>query len=416
MFTTFRFQPFRLLWTASLLMQVGHWFITITFQWVLPHSTDDDGVLLGLLYFCTFTPFLLFSLPAGALADNRDRRSILLISQSIAVALSAVCLTLSIVDLMPPAVVFLLGFVSGCIIILISPANQALTANVVPPRDLANAISLQSVALNIARISGPMLAGPMLWLTGATGAFAVYAAAGILALVMLHRIRITHTPSPAPSEGIISRVRAGISHARSRRPTLVVLVAVAFASVFGSGFQAQLPVLGARVSSDGDTAFLVLVAATGMGSLIGVMLVARLKRLPDLVAISAGLVGLGAIVIAMGSVTSYGLMVALLIAAGILTFWVMTSANILIQAIVDDAQRGRVMSLYFLCWGGLLPFGGIGLGTLMSLIGSPLAFAAVGTVAVAGGGGIWLRRTRLSSNDASRREGPPFNDPTRQGA
>lgn len=412
MFTTFRYRPFRLLWTASLLMQVGHWFITITFQWVLPHSTDSDGMLLGLLYFCTFTPFLLFSLPSGALADNRDRRSILILSQTIAVALATVCLALSITDLMPPAVVLLLGFISGCIIILVSPANQALTANVVPPRQLANAISLQSVALNLARISGPMLAGPMLWFTGATGAFAVYAAAGVLALVMLSRIRVTRPLIPTTTEGIISRVRAGISHARSRRPTLTVLVAVAFASVFGSGFQAQLPVLGARISSDGDTAFLVLVGATGIGSLIGVILVTRRKRLPSLAAISAGLMGLGAIVVAMGSITSYGLMVAMLVATGILTFWVMTSANILIQAIIDDRQRGRVMSLYFLCWGGLLPFGGLGLGALMSLIGSPAAFAAVGAIAVAGGVGIWVRGSRLPTYGGIDSGAPSTTEPT----
>lgn len=397
MFAAFQHRSFRLLWISALAIQLGHWFATLTFQWVLPHSTDADGVLLGVLYFCTFTPFLLFSLPAGTLADSRDRRAILLISQTFAVILASTCLVLSIIGALPPAVVLLLGFCSGCIVVLVSPANQALTANVVPPEDLAGAISLQSVALNLARISGPMLAGPLLLLTGATGAFAVYTAISVVALILLSRIRSVRPQRPSRAEGVIAQVHAGIEHAKARRPTVAVLGAVALASVFGSGFQAQLPVIGARISSDGDTAFLVLVLVSGIGALIGVLLVARMRHLPTLNEICIGLLGLGAVVAAMGSVRSYPVMVTMLIAAGILIFWVMTCANILIQDLVDDSRRGRVMSLYFLCWGGLLPFGGIGLGALMTTIGSPLAFAFFGAVAVLGGLIILARHRKPSA-------------------
>lgn len=394
MFTVLRNGSFRLLWASSLAIQVGYWFVTITFQWLLPHSTDSDGILLGLLFFCTFIPFLLFSLPAGALADNRDRRTILVTSQIAATALAVTCLVLSATRAMPPIVVLCLGFIGGCIVVVVSPANQALTANVVPQHNLADAISLQSVALNVARISGPTLAGPILLAAGATAAFAVYALTSILALLMLSRIRGTRAASRTSAEPMLKRVRHGFEHARARRPTLRVLAIVAIASVFGCAFQAQLPVLGARVAADGDTAFLVLVVAAGVGSLIGVTAVARLDRLPTSGSIAAGLTALGGCVAAMGSVRSFPLMIALLVVAGAAIFWVMTCANIVIQHLVDDDQRGRVMSLYFLCWGGLLPFGGLGLGSSMSLMGSPAAFAAFGAIAVIGGAVLWWRSAR----------------------
>lgn len=378
-------RPFRLLWSASLLMQIGYWFLTITFQWALPHHSDDDAALLGLLYFCTFLPYLLFALPSGAAADKYDRRRLLIVTQAGATALGIACLTLSAAELLTPAVVLAAGFASGCVIVFVSPASQAFIANTVPADHLSAAISLQSVSLNVARITGPSIAGILL-VSGTSAAFATYAAVSVLALTLLGLIRMPPRPViTTAAESLLLRVRAGMVHARERRPSVAVLSTVALASIFGSAYQSQLAILGSHVSSDGDTAFIVIVVTGGVGALIAVLLIARRNRKPTLGTTVGGLLLLGATEALMGIPDSYAPMLILITIAGGATFWTMTCSNIVLQHLVDDEQRGRVMSLYFLCWGGLLPFGGIGIGAGISAFGSPLGFGAFGLAALIGG-------------------------------
>jgi MFS family permease len=393
MFRALRHPAFRLLCASYLFINLGHWFATIGFQWLMPRDGDDDAMLLGLLYFCTFAPFLLFSLPAGALADSRDRRRILLASQTVALLLAVASTICAATGNLPVPLVLVFGVVSGCVVTLASPASQALTANTVPPDDLAGAISLQAVSLNLARIAGPMLAGPMLLAAGATGAFAFYSGTCLLVLALVSRVRVVPRPRTPNTEGVLARVTSGFRHARDRQPTMAALATVAVTSVFGCAFQSQLPLIGARISPDGDTAFLALLVCGGVGSLIGVMFVARQRPQARLTSAAVQLAVLGVTVILMGSVRSFPVMCVVAMAAGGLTFAVMTSVNVLIQDVIDDAWRGRVMSLYFICWGGLLPFGGLGIGLLIGAAGSPTAFAAFGAVAVVAAGVIgWRHR------------------------
>ncbi len=391
MFRAMRHQPFRFLWGSVLLVQLGYWFTTITFQWQVAHLTGNDSLALGLLYFATFTPYLLFSLPAGVLTDSRDRRTLLLAALGCSIALAAACVVLAYLDAMPIAVVLVLAFLAGCVITVVSPANQALTANAVPAEDLASAVPLQSMGLNLARIAGPALAGPVLLVSGSTAAFGVYALTCVAALALAWRLRVPRFDPPGLRESTLRRVAAGIAHARSRPPALAALVVVAVTSVFGSAFQSQLPILGARVADDGEAAFLALVVVGGVGSLLGVVAVAR-RREPATLASAAGqLAVLGVVVGSLGLVRWFPLMAVLLAVAGGLTFSIMTSINTMLQRLVDDAQRGRVLSLYFLCWGGLLPFGGLGIGSLITLAGPVAAFGLAGLVAAVTGGAIAWR-------------------------
>ncbi|SMC96141.1 MFS transporter [Lentzea albidocapillata] len=395
MFRAMRHQPFRLLWSSVLLVQLGYWFTTIAFQWEVAHLTDNDPMALGLLYFAAFAPYLLFSLPAGALADSRDRRTLLLTALGCSIALATVCVLLALLDAMPIWIVLPLAFLSGCVVTVVSPANQALTASAVPAADLGSAVPVQSMGLNLARIVGPALAGPVLLFSGSAAAFGVYALTCVSAMLLAWRLQVRRVPLPALRESTVRRVMAGIAHARARPPAATALAVVAVTSVFGSAFQSQMPVLGAQVAEDGDAAFLALVVTGGVGSLLGVITVARRREPATLVSASRQLAALGVTAATLGVVHWFPLMMLLVCVAGGLTFSIMTSINTMLQHVVEDGQRGRVLSLYFLCWGGLLPFGGLGIGSLIGAAGAAIAFAVAGVVAAVAGVAIaWRGRRR----------------------
>src|SRR5690606_1152501 len=184
MFRAFRHPPFRSLWTVVILCQLGFWFSSVSFQWVVAHRTGNDPLALGVLYFFTLAPFLLLSLPAGVMVDSRDRRRVLTTAQIFAAALAVTAAMLAAFgDLLVP-VVMPLAFLAGTVIVFVSTSSHALTANVVPLEDLSSAVPLQAAGINIARITGPALAGPVILLGGPTGAFGLYAAFAILAVLL----------------------------------------------------------------------------------------------------------------------------------------------------------------------------------------------------------------------------------------
>ena len=296
-------------------------------------------------------------------------------------------------DLLVP-VVMPLAFLAGTVIVFVSTSSHALTANVVPLEDLSSAVPLQAAGINIARITGPALAGPVILLGGPTGAFGLYAAFAILAVLLTAGIVASGNVTRSPTEPVFRRLIAGFRHARERRPAVPALLIVAATSIFGSSYLGQIPVLAAQVSSDSDRAYLILMTLSGLGALVGVLLVARRGLQMTLVPALAQLVVLATVVALIGFTTSFPLMAGLIVLGGGLTFSIMNSINSLLQHLVDDEQRGRVLSLYFIGWGGLLPLGGLALGALVRLLGVAGAFVLYGGLAAVSAVGIFalLRR------------------------
>lgn len=389
MFRALRHRPFRLLWIAVILGQLGYWVSSVAFQWEVASRTGHDALALGFLYFCSFTPYLILSLPAGMLADSLDRGRLLVAAQVAAAAIAVTATLLSALALMPIWAVMALSFLAGCVITVVSPTSHALIATVVPPEDLPNAVPLQSAGLNMARIAAPALVGPLLLVSGPTSALGGYVALSLAAWAVAERLRARMPPAPARAarrETIRRQLAAGLTHVRERPPALAALGVVAATSVFGSAYQAQLPLLAARVADGGEAAFSTLATLTGVGAMVGGLLVAwrgaRRGTHPRLRAPAAQLVLLGSIVAMLGVVPWFPLLAALMVLGGGLILSIMSSINTILQHLIDDAQRGRVLSLYFVCWGGLLPFGGLGLGGMVELLGAEWAFGGYGAVAV----------------------------------
>jgi MFS family permease len=369
--------------TVSLLVQFGYWFSTVAFQWLVAKQTDNDPLALSLLYFCAQVPMLLFGLPAGLLADVRDRRSVIFGAQAGVVLVGAVAAALVVTGVATPAVVMACGFVAGMAQAFSVPATQALVADSVPPQDVRTGVLLQAAGLNVARVVGPAVAGGLLLAFGSAQALATYGGTGLGAVVLIWGLRRMSFTLPARAgKGLLQGIRGGLRHTRDRSPAVPALLLVAGMSMFGMSYQAQLPAVAARLSPD-DAVYVMLVVVSGVGSAIGVAFAALWRDpRPSVTMPAIVLTVQGLFVAALGLSRSVWLTGVIILLAGALQFAVMTACNAVLMAVIDDSQRGRVASLYLMCWGGLLPVGGLLLGAVWNGASAPVALAVSGLLAI----------------------------------
>jgi len=382
---------FRKVWTLSTLPQFGYWFCSIAFQWLVSQQTGNDPIALGTLYFFMLLPILLLSIPAGVLADRFNRRTILASCQLATVIIgtfTAFLLWRGSPDLW---IILACGFAVGTAHSIATPSSAALIANSVPAKDLPSAIPLQAIGMNVARMLGPAFAGAVIFIGGTAESLLLYAAMGIIGLLVIARLpHLQARPIVSLKTSMLSQIHEGVSHARKTPPATLALAIVAVCSVFGASYLAQLTVLAAN-SSDSATAFMFLTSAGGFGSLIGVVLVAtRSADSPSVTPAAVMLLVMGVVVTMLGHGPSLAIEMALIAMAGGLQFGIMTTCNRVIQQVVQDTHRGRVMSLYAVTWGGFLPLGGLWLGVLIAMIGTSIAFTLNGLITI--GFALWVLR------------------------
>lgn len=400
MFSALRFRDFRFVLLTLVLSQGGYWGCNIAFQSVLT-EVDDTPATMGALFFCLLVPYTLFSIPAGVLADAFDRRRLqigVLLAVSVLAGICAATAAAKIADL---PVLLGLAFLAGTGISFLSPVTQALVANTVPAEALGTAVPLQAAGLNLARSIGPAVAGLILVAWGALGTFMMYATLSLAAVAAAFAIRTRRVPPAVPvvRESLTAQVSAGIRHALQRPPAALCLTIVGVNAFFGCAFTTQLAVRAASTSDHPDKVFPMLVALTGLGSLVGVLVVARLSRRIATVRHAAVILALLAVSTALlGTAPTVPLLAGAALLCGAFSIGTMVTLQTIIQRVVDDAQRGRVMSLYFLGWGGM-PFGALLLGGLSTWFGSATAFLLYAAACLAMATTVLVRLRRRGDID-----------------
>ena len=378
-FSALAHREYRLLFAAFCVNQLGFWLSHIAMQGLMVELSGNDPQYLGYLFFALFLPTFLFAPLAGVAADRLDRKRIMVSCYAAVAVWSALLAWVTASGAMTPLLLLGIAFLLGSAFSFAGPSSFALAANAVPERDLASAVSVQAASNNLTRVVGPLAAAPLL----ATGrldiAFATYVVASGVAAVMIARMK----PAPYTPEddglGIAGRLRDGVRHAIERRPAGPVLVTVAVMTLFGVSHTSLLSVFAESVLGSREY-FAWLVSATGLGSLIGAVSAGSRKADPTLRSSAIGMVLYGAGLAAFGLCTSLALSLALQFGIGFFYFSVMTSLQTLVQEIVDEARRGRVMALFQICWAGLVPFGGLAMGSIAG--GSGLAPTLVGGGAI----------------------------------
>jgi MFS family permease len=372
-FRALRRREFRLLFSAYAIGDVGFWISHISLQSEMARVTGNSSLWLGMLFFTTFLPMLLFAPAAGVIADRVDRKKLLIVSRGTVGLLATALAVIVLAGVESAALLAAFGFLIGTLFAFMAPAQQAATANSVPSPDLASAISIQSAGNNLARIAGPALAAPILAAWGAGWAFAVYAASNLIMVATLLPIHLTSHLDTSEGGSSWDRWKAGLRHARSRPPAIAALTMMSVFSIFGVAQVALYPVFTSDVLHHPRDDFTYLVIASGIGAVVGALSTGFRRSVPTLRTAATWILVYGIAALAFALSRSWELSLGLLTLVGFCYFSTTTSLNTLLQHLSDDDKRGRMMALFTVTWAGLIPFGGIWMGAVADVGGAPLA-------------------------------------------
>jgi predicted MFS family arabinose efflux permease len=381
-FRTFRYRDFRLMWIGACASTIGTFVQQFAQSWLV-YDLTKDPFYLGLDLFLGQLPIMMFSLFGGVFADRMDRRKMLLVSQYIQMVCAFLLALLFMTHVVKVWHILTLSFVVGLGQSFGGPAYSALLPTLVAPEDLSNAIAMNSIQFNLARILGPTIGGLAYTTLGATWCFTLNGVSFLAVIVSLFMIQVKFVP-PKTRESVLTSMKEGIRFIR-RRDGMSALVVLAFCTtLFGFSLNGFLPVFVRNIFHKGPETYTLLLVSSGAGSVCGALIVAAMEKLKGqgrltlLILISLGMITAG---FALSRWLPLSCLLIFLGGAAI-----MASASLmlsLVQLIATDAMRGRVMSVYNLAFRAGIPLGSLALGKLIPIFGVSTALAGDGLILVA---------------------------------
>ena len=380
-FASLRHTNFRYVWFGNMFMGAGQWIQQVTLGWLL-YDLTGSAVLLGALNGVRAVPFLFVGPLAGVLADRVDRRKLVITCQAL-LSVSAVGMGWLVASgAVQPWHLFVFAITSGVVWSINQTARQTLVANVVPRRDLMNAITLNSMGFNMMKVLGPALGGFLIASFGAGGNFFVQAAAYGVVMSSLWFLQLNQGQRTAHRASVAANLREGLAYVKDNPLLLAIISAALIPSVLAIPvYQSLMPVFQKDILGVGPDALGLLLAAPGVGaittSLFLATLAARIHRKGLLLIGAVGLLGTGLILFSQAPSLPVALVILAVMGGSQMTFASTTQS--LLQILVPDELRGRVMSIYMLDH-GLSPLGALLSGVLTSLIGAPTTVAIMGSL------------------------------------
>ncbi|CAN5564171.1 MFS transporter [soil metagenome] len=371
---------FRLFWFGQLLSLTGNWMQSTAQGWLVLDLTNSE-FLLGVVTAAGSLPVLLFTLYAGVVADRRDKRRIILTAQGCALVLALALAVLTHTGLINLGWIVILVLLLGVAHAFEVPTRQSFFVDLVGKQDLTNAIALNSAAFNLTRIIGPAVAGILIGTVGIAAVFYLNAFSYAGVIIGLLLIRLPRFQPPPRTASTWANLREGFAWIRGNRLPRALVWLIAAASIFAFPYAMLLPVFARDVLGVGAQGLGWLLSATGAGALAGGIALAaigsRVRRGPLLLVSSI------AFTLLLGSFAlsrSFALSLCLLAAAGFMMILNNATTNALLQSLVPDALRGRVMGVYVFMFLGMTPIGSLQAGTLARWLGAPAALAMGATV------------------------------------
>ena len=390
-FKAFTYRDYRLLWGGAFTSSVGTWMQTVAQNWLVLTLTGS-AFYLGLSAFLQEAPFLAFSLFGGVLADRVDRRRILIASQVVQLASAFLLAALVALGQVQVWHILVLSFVVGLAQSFGGPAYQALVPTLVDREDLPNAVALNSIQFNLARVIGPVLGGWAFYALGPAACFALNGLSFLAVIAALLGLRRGAHAAPPEEGSVFESLRAGVTHVHHSKP-LRALVGLSFVSSFCAlPLVTFLPVFAKDIFGGDVKEYSAFLAAFGLGAVGGAIAVAGLSGLKR-----RGLVGVtmlsvfGLLMIAFSASRFRPLSLAILFFAGASMVSVFATFMTLVQTNVEEAMRGRVVSVYSLAFRGAMPLGNLTAGALAAFVTAPWVLVGNGLVLVLFGGVVLLR-------------------------
>lgn len=367
------------MWIGACTSTIGTWMQSAAQAWLV-YDISHDSFYLGLDAFLAQVPIILFSLVGGVVADRMDRKNLLLVSQYIQMATAFILTALVIADVVQVWHILCLSFIVGTAQAFGGPAYQALLPTLVGKDDIPNAIAMNSIQFNIARVIGPTLGGIALTTVGAAWCFGLNGLSFLAVIASLYLIHVRYVPAKS-TEPILKSMREGIGFIRNK-PGMDGLIVLAFGmTLLAIPLLTFLPVFARDVLHSGPKGFTQLLAVSGAGSVCGGLIVATFGKIEGQ-GRSALLIMvlLGGIIFGFSQSTVMPLSLVLIFCSGAAMMMSMSMVSSLVQAVASDEMRGRVMSVYNVAFRGGMPVGSIVLGKLIPIFSAPVIMGWTGAL------------------------------------
>jgi MFS family permease len=387
-----RHRNFRLFFGGQTISLVGTWMTRIATAWLVYRLTKS-ALLLGTVSFVGQIPTFIFAPLAGVLVDRLDRRQVLVWTQTLAMVQSLVLAWLTLSHRVTISEILMLSAFQGLINAFDMPARQAFMVQMVEDRaDLSNAIAINSSMVNVARLVGPSLAGLLIAVSSEGWCFLIDGISYVAVIISLLMMRV-HVPAVIrKASSMIEELREGWSYVSSFTPVRSILLLFALVSLMGMPYMVLMPVFAGNVLHGGPHTLGFLMGAAGAGALVSALsLVLRrsVRGLTKMIAISAMV--FGAALVAFGLSRWLWLSLILMLFTGFGMLQGLTASNTIIQTLVSEDKRGRVMSYYTAAFVGMAPFGSLMAGSMAEWIGAPRTVMVTGSCCIAGGIWFWAR-------------------------
>ena len=384
-FRSLQYPNYRLFFSGQSISLIGTWMQRIAMPWLVYHMTGS-ALLLGVVSFSGQIPTFLFSPVAGVLTDRWNRHRVLVATQIISMIQATILAILSLAGMIQIWHIVVLSIVLGCVNAFDVPARQSLVVDMVEKKeDLGNAIALNSLMFNGARLIGPAIAGIMLASTSEGVCFLLNAVSYLFVIASLLMMKLKIKKFVARRNGTFSELKEGWNYVFGFPPIKHIILLLALVSLTGMSYSVLMPVFAQDILHGGSHTYGFLMGAAGFGALLGALYLAsreKVLKLGRIVPSAAILFGFGLIILSFSKIFSLSLLLMVFIGMGMM---LQTAAsNTVLQTITDDDKRGRVMSFYTMAVMGTAPFGSLLAGVLAKSIGTPSTLLAGGIITIAG--------------------------------
>lgn len=382
-----RSRNYRLFFIGQAISLIGSWMDSIAMQWLVYEKTRSTE-MLGLVAFCSLVPSFLLGPFAGVLVDRLDKRRLLMSTQTVQMIQAGLISALVFTDVLQIWMIVMLAVVAGLVGAFDMPGRQAFMVHLVEDReDLSNAIALNSSQFNLARLIGPVVAGFVYRWVGPVWCFAINAASFLAVLLALYLLRVPNTANREARGNILQSVREGALYVTNMVPVRALILLLAVVSFLAGAQSVMMPVL-AKEGFHGDAStYGMIQAAIGVGALTSALVLASRKSVLGLgkwIVTAVCLFGSALICLAFVHSLPLGLVLLTLAGAGVMTH--MAATNTLVQTVISDEMRGRVMAFYTMAFTGTMPFGSLLAGYVAGrldkhhIFGAGVVLATVGTL------------------------------------
>jgi len=387
-----RHRNFRLFFGGQSISLIGTWMTRIATSWLVYRLTGS-ALLLGTVSFAGQIPTFLFAPFAGVWVDRLDRRQVLVWTQALSMVQSLALAGLTLSHHITVAWVLSLSVMQGIINAFDMPGRQSFMVQMVEDRrDLSNAIAINSSMVNMARLVGPSLAGMLIAVSSEGWCFLIDGISYIAVIVSLLMMHVNAAPVRSKTASMFADMKVGWTYVSEFLPVRTILLLFAVVSLMGMPFVVLMPIFAAVVLKGGPHTLGFLMGAMGVGALISALALAARKSVLGLVRmipLAAAVFGLG--LIGFGLSRVFWLSMIMVLIAGMGMMQGMAGSNTVIQTLVPEDKRGRVMSYYTMAFVGMAPFGSLLAGSLAHAIGAQLTVIANGSAVLLSAAWFWTQ-------------------------